>query len=123
MRHICMRKTLLVAAAILLLPVTACDHSTPAPHSSGAAMPSSTPSSRGDPDNPQDRVGAPIVLTGTVDTTGPCVILTVAGHRWALLGEPIGQLTDQQTVTVRGRPATMPPGCDAASALTVRSIT
>ena len=75
-----------------------------------------------DPENPHDQVGAPIVLTGTVRRHG-CVILEVAGRRWALLGGPAATLTDGQHVTVRGRPAAVPAGCDASFGLTVRSAT
>src|SRR4051812_22187990 len=74
---------------------------TRAPEHSGAVMPRSSPppdhppkssprpspsASRGDPDNPRDLVGAPVVLTGTVEADGSCVILTAHGRRWALVG-------------------------------------
>ncbi|BCJ47447.1 hypothetical protein GCM10010168_18050 [Actinoplanes ianthinogenes] len=114
MRHNYMRKVLI---ALLLVPA-AC-HEAPAPHPSGAVMPTTSPSSRGDPEYPQDRRGAPIVLTGPVDTSGECVVLTAKGHRWALVGMPLGQVTDGETITVRGRPAAVPPHCDADGALTV----
>ncbi|WIM99883.1 hypothetical protein ACTOB_003551 [Actinoplanes oblitus] len=89
------------------------------PRSHGAPSPATSPPSRGDPENPLDLRGAPIVLTGTIDTTGECVVLTAKGHRWALVRAPIGLYTDGQTATVRGRPTAVPPDCDAEWALSV----
>ncbi|MFI7599321.1 hypothetical protein [Actinoplanes sp. NPDC049681] len=84
---------------------------------------SSPRASRGDPDNPRDLVGPPIVLAGTVDAAGSCVVLVARGRRWALVGAPAGELTDGQTITVRGRPVAVPPGCEAEHGLAVRSVT
>ncbi len=76
-----------------------------------------------DPEIPNDRVGAPIVLTGTVDTGGTCVTVTVGAHRWALVGASTGALEQGQKITVRGRPVALPAGCRADFALAVRNIT
>jgi hypothetical protein len=75
-----------------------------------------------DPENPNDQVGAPIVLTGTVHTSGTCVTLTVGAHRWALVGASTGALRQGQTVTVRGRPVALAAGCRADFALAVRDL-
>jgi hypothetical protein len=80
------------------------------------------PPATGDPDHPRDLVGAPIVVTGTVEVTAHCVTLTAKGRRWALVGSATAGLTDGRTVTVRGRPATVPPGCDADFGIAVRQI-
>jgi hypothetical protein len=84
--------------------------------------PSSPPTPTGGPDNPRDLVGAPIVVTGTVEVTADCVTLTAKGRRWALVGSAAARLTDGRTATVRGRPTAVPPGCDADSAIAVRRI-
>ena len=76
----------------------------------------------GDPDNPSDLVGAPVVLTGTVSRADGCVILDVGGRRWALTGVSAARLADGQHVTVRGRPVAVPAGCDAAFAVSLRPI-
>ncbi|WP_203742653.1 hypothetical protein [Actinoplanes cyaneus] len=141
-----MRKCLLVPGVLLAL--AACG-STPSPvpvvssrvpASTGATVPTSSPppaatppsgsrrpepspgTSRGDPDNPVDRVGAPIVLTGTVGNAGGCVVLTVNGRRWALVGAAAARLAGGQTATVRGRPVPVPADCDAAAALAVDAV-
>ncbi len=90
--------------------------------------PSATPTTSGstpgaDPENPNDQVGAPIVLTGTVDTRGTCVTVTVGTHRWALVGASTGTLKQGQEITVRGRPVALPAGCRADFALAIRNIT
>jgi hypothetical protein len=92
--------------------------------SKGRAVPppGSPPAATGDPDHPRDLVGAPIVVTGTVEVTAHCVTLTAKGRRWALVGSATAGLTDGRTVTVRGRPATVPPGCDADFGIAVRQI-
>jgi hypothetical protein len=146
MRHICMRKCLL---ALGVLPALAGCGSAPSPvpvvssrvpASTGVTMPTSSPppaatapsgsrrpepspgTFRGDPDNPVDRVGAPIVLTGTVGNVGGCVVLTANGRRWALVGAAAARLANGQTATVRGRPVPVPPDCDVAAALAVRTV-
>jgi hypothetical protein len=65
-------------------------------------------------------VGPPVILTGVVSVRGTCTVLVLQGRRWALSGEPANALVDGQQVTVRGRPAKVPVGCDADFALTVR---
>ncbi|MFI1995562.1 hypothetical protein [Actinoplanes sp. NPDC020271] len=137
-----MRKYLQALGALLIVALAGCGNnpspapavSSRAPASSGATVPATTPSSghprpdpspgpsRGDPDNPVDRVGAPIVLTGTVDTAGGCVVLTVNGRRWALTGDAAARLTDGQIATVRGRPVPAPADCGATEALEVRTV-
>ncbi|WP_221328219.1 hypothetical protein [Actinoplanes sp. L3-i22] len=127
MRRICMRKCRPALGLLLALSLAACGGtSTPAPAttapSAGRRIEPSPGGSRGDPDNPVDRVGAPIVLTGTVGTAGGCVVLTENGRRWALVGAAAARLADGQSVTVRGRPVPVPAGCDAAAALAVRTV-
>ena len=78
--------------------------------------------SRGDPDNPQDLAGAPVVLRGPVHVSDTCAVLTTRARRWALVGAAARTLTDGQIATVRGRPIAVPPGCDADFALAVRGI-
>ncbi len=77
---------------------------------------------RGDPDNPQDLAGAPVVLTGRVSIGSTCAVLTTRGQRWALIGAAAGTLNDGQIATVRGRPTAVPPGCHADFGLAVRSV-
>ncbi|MBB4741953.1 hypothetical protein BJY16_005412 [Actinoplanes octamycinicus] len=134
-----MRNSLIALGVLVLVSIAACRPAPQSPSSSaaasspssGAAMSTPSPSpgahrrtpsppaSRSDPEQPQDRVGAPIVLTGPIETSGECVVLTVDGHRWALVRLPLGQFADGETITVRGRPAAVPPGCDAEWAITV----
>lgn len=85
------------------------------------ASPNPTPAVRNDPDNPRDRVGPPVVLTGTVHRHDGCTILEARGHRWALTGAATAQLADSATVTVRGRPVAVPAGCDADFGLALRA--
>jgi hypothetical protein len=75
----------------------------------------------GDPQQGRDLVGPPVILTGVVSVGGTCTVLIVRGRRWALVGQPAHALVDGRHVTVRGRPARVPPGCAADFALTVRS--
>ena len=84
--------------------------------------PNGGPQGGGDPDNPSDLVGAPVVLTGTISRDDGCVALDVSGRRWALTGAPAVKLVDGQQVTVRGRPVAVPTGCDAAFALALRPL-
>ncbi|GGL09996.1 DUF5818 domain-containing protein [Mangrovihabitans endophyticus] len=131
-----------LVAAITVLLAAGCDNTPapsanypdvpptgPAPPASAApstAAPTAAPADDSemprDPEMPRDKVGAPIVLAGTVRTEGSCRILTSKGRRWALLGVPVAQLADGQRVTVRGRPAGLPDGCDAAAALQVQRV-
>jgi hypothetical protein len=80
------------------------------------------PSRSSDPENPQDLRGAPITVSGTVRATAGCVVLVAATGRWLLFGQAVEALHDGTAVTVRGRPATLPAGCDADHALTVQQI-
>lgn len=86
------------------------------------ATPSPATGNGTDPENPRDQVGAPIVLTGTVSRQDNCVILDTGTRRWALLGTKAATLTDGQRTRVRGRPAAVPSGCNAAFGLAVRSV-
>jgi hypothetical protein len=71
---------------------------------------------------PRDLRGAPLTLSGTVRATAGCVVLDTATGRWLLLGPAVAALHDGAPVTVRGRPATLLPGCDPDHALTVQQI-
>jgi hypothetical protein len=73
-----------------------------------------------DPENPQDLRGAPMTITGTVHKQPNCVILDAGAARWALTGPLATALHDGATVTVRGRPATVPAGCVVDHAIDVQ---
>jgi hypothetical protein len=66
-------------------------------------------------------MGAPFTITGTVHTAGSCVLLDDGTRRWALLGPAAMKLHAGDRLTVRGRRASAPAGCDATMALTVLS--
>ena len=74
------------------------------------------------PDNPQDLIGPPTTITGTIASTGRCVILDSASGPWLLTGDPAKTLQSGAEVTVRGRPITPPPDCAAPRALRVDAV-
>ena len=92
----------------------------PGPARSTGQPQASATGASADPENPRDLAGAPVVLTGTVRREGGCVILDVGSRRWVLTGAAARKLVDGQQVTVRGRPVTVPAGCDATLALALR---
>lgn len=79
------------------------------------------PATSADPENPTDLMGAPFTITGTVHTSGSCVQLDDGTRRWALLGSAATKLHAGDRLTVRGRRASPPAGCDAPMALTLLS--
>jgi hypothetical protein len=97
--------------------------SPPSSPAAGAQPSGSTnaPGASADPENPTDLMGAPFTITGTVRTSGSCVQLDDGTRRWALLGPAATKLHAGDRLTVRGRRASPPPGCDAPMALTVLS--
>ncbi|HEV7965574.1 MAG TPA: hypothetical protein VGP57_23725 [Actinoplanes sp.] len=80
------------------------------------------PSHSVDPENPQDLRGAPLTLSGTVQATAGCIVLTTTTGRWVLLGQGVKALHDGAVVTVRGRPTALPAACEADRALNVQQV-
>jgi hypothetical protein len=95
--------------------------SPPSSSPSGSPAAGAQPSGSADPENPTDLMGAPFTITGTVHTSGSCVQLDDGTRRWALLGSAATKLHAGDRLTVRGRRASPPAGCDAPMALTVLS--
>src|SRR3954470_10596790 len=91
-------------------------HAAGPPTARPASPATAAPTPAADPEQGRDLRGAPVVLTGTVSVRGGCRTMQVHGNRWVLLGAPARALADGQRVTVRGRPAPVPDGCDAAFA-------
>ncbi len=75
--------------------------------------------------NPQyarDQIGAPITLSGIVDTSGTCAAITASGHRWAVFGTLVSTLKNGQRATISGRPTALPVDCRADYAITIRHL-
>lgn len=75
----------------------------------------------GDPENPRDLRGAPLVLTGTIEDVDGWLILDTPAGRWALLRT--AGLRPGEQVTVRGWPQGVPAACPSPAALRVVLVT
>jgi hypothetical protein len=91
----------------------------PSPRTGDRSTPTPPATAGADPEQPRDLVGPPITIAGTVRIVGGCTLLDTGSQRWALLGAEATQLRGGSRVTVRGRLARVPAGCQADRALEV----
>ncbi|MCW2504715.1 MAG: hypothetical protein JWO79_2999 [Actinomycetia bacterium] len=72
---------------------------------------------------PRDLVRPRLTVTGSVVSTGRCLVVAAPDGRWAVTGSVHVALKPGDRITVQGPAAAVPPGCTADRAIGAASLT